>query len=173
MISFQVSIASLWECQCVSSVDDSVLFLKLKLNVECILVSVNMCMNLVKLHFVFLCIWFENIMLTCKCTNVWMILAATKQLYEWFSPSVCVFVRLSEVKGQGHRGVLNPVWAYRNCTSNLISQMATKECTNLKIAYRMCSTVFQGHLSNLKLKWGDYLWFAPIWAFADDDSNFN
>ena len=81
-------------------------------------------------------------------------LAATKQLYEWFSPSVClstifryvpvilsssnyqdllpltevIFMQNVEVKGQRHIGhkMFAPIWAFPDHNSNSNSQMATK-----------------------------------------------
>ena len=121
--------------------------------------------------------------------NLQLFLAATKQLYEWFSPSVrlsvcpsvtpfwrcshhCIITKISGVitndrsdvhaKGQCQRSKVkvtevkkivkfDPNWAFPDCDSSLNSQMATKWCTKIEVAWTRCPIVFQGHPSNCKV----------------------
>ena len=61
----------------------------------------------------------------------------------------------SSVKFQGHTALkiveFDPNWAFPDCNSSLKSPMATKWCTKLEVAYKRCSIVFQGHVSNGKV----------------------
>ena len=45
----------------------------------------------------------------------------------------------------------DPDWAFPDCDSRLNSPMGTKCCTKLKVAYKRCPIVFQGHPSNYKV----------------------
>ena len=110
-----------------------------------------------------------------------MYLAATKQLREWYSPSVCTSVRPSvtpfsqyfchriiikvsaidisgvHAKCHGQRSkvkfteVKTNVWAFPGRNSSLNSQMTTKWWTKFQIAYKRWPIVFQGHPSNFKV----------------------
>ena len=104
-----------------------------------------------------------------KCLRIFKIsvmrfLAATKHLYDWFSPSVHLSVRPSHffspcshhhvimkfsgvitmdrsdvhAKGQDHTALkiveFDPDWAFPDCNSSLNSPMATKWCTKVEVA---------------------------------------
>ena len=62
----------------------------------------------------------------------------------------------SSVKFQGHMAKkiidFDPDWAFLDCNSSLSSPMATKWCTKLEVGEKRCLIVFEGHLSNFKLK---------------------
>ena len=59
-------------------------------------------------------------------------------------------------KIRGHRcqTCFAPIWAFLDCNFSLNPQMATEWCTQLAVAQKRCPIVFQGHLSNFKVKWG-------------------
>ena len=61
----------------------------------------------------------------------------------------------SNIKLQGHVALkivdFDPNWAFSDCNCSLGSPMATKWCIKLKVAFKRCPIVFQGHPSNFKV----------------------
>ena len=84
----------------------------------------------------------------------------------------------SSIKFQGHTGQklndLDPNLAFPDCNSSLNWPMAMKWCTKIEIPYKMYPIVFQGHLSNCKVKQDKKNhWFWPDLVFPDCNSSLN
>ena len=117
----------------------------------------------------------------CKPLN-WgkLLLAATKQLYEWFSPSVCLSIRppvtpfslcsryritmkfsgvITIDRNDVYANVKvrcqghrsqNPIKPFPDSSSSWKSPMSMKWCTKLDVAQDMCPIVFGGERLNLR-----------------------
>ena len=76
----------------------------------------------------------------------------------------------SSVKFQGHISLkingFDPNWVLQDCNCHLNSQMATKWCTQLEVAYKRCPIVLWLHLSNFKVTRNEkltfWLWFESF-----------
>ena len=72
--------------------------------------------------------------------------------------SICMFVHTGQKSDD-----FKQIWAFLDYNTSLNSQMATKWCKKLGMAYKTWSFIFQGHLSNFKVtvaaKLMIWLWF--------------
>ena len=75
------------------------------------------------------------------------------------------------MKFQGHPGQritdFDPNWAFPGSNFSCNFLTALKLCTKLEVAYKKCPFVFQGHLSNFKVKWEKIADFDLNWAYPD------
>ena len=105
----------------------------------------------------------------------------------WHRRFALLFFKVIHDISRSHRRKIanfDPVWAFLDCNTSLNSQMAMKWCIKLEVVKR-CPIVFQGHLSNIKVKWDKNLriftrikcfWtLTPVWIdhwLQNDVQNF-
>ena len=124
--------------------------------------------------------WLSGIVLGCVCVSVCLSVTSFpsyrneifRSNYHWQKRCPC---KRSGVKVTEVRTNFAPIWTLLVRNSLLNSQMTTKWCTKLDVAWERCSIVFRDHLSNFKITDTDWKIdeLALVWAFSNDNSSLN